>query len=65
MDKEKIEPFYQLRAKEVVDVIFDKHYFKDSVTRDDMQKVEDFLAWNMQYQCQSAVQCALLINKAE
>jgi hypothetical protein len=62
---EKIEPFYQIRAKEIVDMLFDKGYFKEDVSRDGMNDVESFLAWSFQVQCESAKRIALLIKQTK
>ena len=61
--EEKIESFYQVRAKEFVDVLFNQEYFRKDVSRDGMKDVENLLAWIFQTQCQSAVKCALLTKK--
>ena len=63
MKDETIEPFYQVRAKEIVDMLFDKGYFREDVSRDGMNDVENFLAWSFQTQCQSSVKIALLTKK--
>ena len=59
----KIEPFYQMRGKEIVDALFDKGYFREDVDRTSMQGVEDFIAWYIQIQCKSAVKLTEL-NKS-
>ncbi len=59
-ENKKSQPYYQLRAKEIVDVLFDKNYFKEDVNRDDMQGVEDFIAYTLQSQSEMSVKCALL-----
>ena len=59
-EKEKIEAFYQINGKEIVDALFDKGYFREDVSRDSMQDVEDFLAWYIKIQCKSAVKMAEL-----
>lgn len=64
MKDEKIEQFYQIRAKEIIDLLFDKNYFREDVSRDDMQGIEDFLAWSFKTQCESAVKCAELSKRA-
>ncbi len=63
--KEKVEPFYQIRAKEIIDMLFDKGYFREDVSRDGMNKVEDFLAWSFQAQCDSAIRCSELVKKVK
>jgi len=47
--EEKIEEYYQNRAKELIDCMFDTKIFKDEITRDDMKSFEDLVAFN--YQC--------------
>lgn len=63
MSEEKIDGFYQVRGKEVIDMLFDKGFFREDVSRDGMKDVEDFLAWLFQTYCNSAVKCALLTKK--
>jgi hypothetical protein len=62
-EEKKIEPFYQARAKDFVDVLFDKGYFREDVSRDGMNDVEDLLAYFVQSYCESAVKCVLLTKK--
>jgi len=63
--EEKVEGYYQIRAKELIDLLFDKKYFREDVSRDDMQGIEDFLAWTLQTQCKMAVKCALLSKRTK
>lgn len=63
MEDEKVEGFYQERGKEIVDMMFDKGYFREDVSREGMKQVEDFLAWYIQTQCNSAVKVALLTKR--
>jgi len=65
MMDEKIDGYYQMRAKEIVDMLFDKGYFREDVSRDDMNDVENFLAWSFQMQCEFAKKIALLIKKTK
>lgn len=60
---EEIEPFYQMRAKEFVDMLFDKGYFRDDVSRDGMKDVEDLLAYFFKSYTDSSVKCALMVKK--
>lgn len=60
---DKIEGYYQARAKEVVDMLFDKGYFREDVSRDGMKDVEDFIAWDFQTQCESAKRITLLTKR--
>lgn len=44
----QIEKYYQARAKFLVDMLFDKGLFIEGVSRDDMQAVEDLIAFEYQ-----------------
>jgi len=61
--EDKIEGFYQVRAKEIVDMLFDKGYFREDVSRDGMKDVEDFITWDLQFQCEQAKKMARLIKR--
>lgn len=50
---EKIEPYYQARAKDFVDSMFDAKVFNEKMTRDNMQGYEDLLAFLMQSESKS------------
>lgn len=47
MEKE-IEKYYQNEAKRIVDNLFDADVFNPKLTRDDMQKLEDLIAYYFQ-----------------
>jgi hypothetical protein len=61
--REKIEPFYMKRAEEFIDCLYDKGYFREDVKRDDMRKLDEFLGFLFQTQCQSAVTCSELTRR--
>ncbi|HBI17167.1 MAG TPA: hypothetical protein DDY52_03395 [Candidatus Moranbacteria bacterium] len=44
MEKQKIEPYYQMRAKEIIDGMFSAKVFHEKITRDDMNGFEDLIA---------------------
>lgn len=44
MEKE-ISKHHQDRAKALVDMLFDTKIFKSEITRDDMQAIEDYIAF--------------------
>lgn len=46
--KEEIELYYQKEAKMIIDSMFDCKVFNEKITRDDMQKHEDFIAFLFQ-----------------
>lgn len=43
-----IEKYYQARAKNLVDTLFEKGLFNDSLSRDDMRAVENLIAFEYQ-----------------
>jgi len=63
MKETKIEPYNQAKAKHLVDLLFDKGLFADGVSRDDMQSVEDLIAFEYQVNADSAKRCAEFFAK--
>jgi hypothetical protein len=61
----EVEEFYQSRAKEFVDELFDKGYFREDVSRDGINDVENLLAFLFQQYCESAKRCALLVKRVK
>lgn len=59
----EIEPHYQAQAKRLVDVLFDKGYFSDTLSRDGMDDVEGLLALYLQLGAESAARCAEMNKK--
>jgi len=64
MNEEKVEGYYQARAKETVDMLYDKGFLDQSVSRESMQHLEDYLAWWVQNSCHSAVRVHDLSKRA-
>ena len=64
-DELEIEGFYQSRAKEFIDTLFNKGYIREDVSRDGMKDIEDFLAYVIQSYCQSAAKVALLSKRVK
>jgi len=54
MNEEKIEPYYQNNAKQIIDSMFDVKIFKEEITRDDMIGFEDLIAYYLQSQAYTA-----------
>lgn len=46
--KQEIDKYYQNEAKRIVDNLFDAKVFNPSLTRDDMQNLEDLIAFYFQ-----------------
>jgi hypothetical protein len=62
-EEKKIEPHYQAQAKQLVDCLFDKGYFSETLSRDGMNDVEDLLAFSLQLAAESAARTAVLAKK--
>lgn len=62
-DTEKIEPYYQRQAKEFIDMMHDNKMINPIFSRDDMQALEDYIAYLLQSGAQSSAKAALIIDK--
>lgn len=62
-ESKPINSFYAHRAKEVVDMLFDKRFLNDDLDRDTVNRLQDFLGYCFQSQAESAVKCAELAAK--
>ncbi len=63
MSEKPIEKYYQVRAKHLVDLLFDKRLFADGVSRDHMQSVEDLIAFEYQSSADSEKRVAEFLTK--
>jgi hypothetical protein len=57
-EENKIEPYYQLQAKQIIDSMFDCKVFSEKMSRDDMQGFEDLLAFYFHSHAKTAGRCA-------
>lgn len=55
--------YFKQDAKQIVDMLFDTKCFKDDVSRDDMNSVEDFIKEMMQIKFESNLKLKSLIDK--
>ena len=55
------EPFYQKQAKDLTNVLFDKRFLNDQLSRESIDWLEDYLGFVIQSAAQSAVKCAVLV----
>jgi hypothetical protein len=62
-EQKEVQPFYRQRAKEVTDMLFDKRFLNDDLDRETTNRLEDFLGWLFQSQCEFAVRSAELAAK--
>lgn len=60
---EKVEPYYLARGKEVVDMLYDKHYLDNDVTRESMSDLDEYMGFLFQMYVESAVKVDRLTRK--
>lgn len=66
MSKKKapeVDIYYQRRAKELVDLLFNKRFLNDELSRDSINWLEDYLAFVESSSCEMAAKTALLTAK--
>lgn len=56
MTKRKIEKYYRIRAREFIDLLHDKGYFDEEVTRASMRQLQEYLAFVLQSQVSISVE---------
>lgn len=59
----KIQKHHKERAKHLVDLLFNKGLFAEDVSRDDMQAVEDLIAFEYQSNETSVKRCLDFLQK--
>ena len=62
-EETKIEPYYQMQAKQFVDCLFDAGRLSESLSRDGMKRIEDLLALMFQQQVNGAVRTSGLVKQ--
>lgn len=64
MSKDKeVDGYYIKQAENFIDSLFDKGYFSDNLTRDDMRKIDELLAYLFQSYVDSGVRMSELTRK--
>ena len=61
--EEKIEPYYQKRGEELVDLLYDAGYLNPQLKRASFKEIEDYIAYTYQSYSQSSVKAALFTAK--
>jgi len=62
-EMKKAEPFYQRVGQEMIDMLYDKGFLDQSVSREAMRDLDSFMADMFQSYVDSAVRCAELTMK--
>jgi len=64
-DEKQIEAFYRIRAREFVDMLADKGFLAEDLSRESSRDVENLLGYMFQVQCEGAVKCSELVKKVK
>ena len=62
-DDTEIDPYYQKRAEELVDLLYDKNYINPEINRKSLSELEDYIGYVLQSQSESAAKSATLLAK--
>ncbi len=60
-----VEPYYQNRAKGVVDLLFDNKLFRYGLTRDALQEIENYIGFLFQSDAKMSAKAALMLEKVK
>lgn len=60
---DKVEPYWLAQGKEVVDMLYDKHYLDNELTRDSMTELDEYFGFLFHSYVESAVKVDRLIRK--
>jgi hypothetical protein len=63
MSVEETEPYYKKRGQELIDLLVDKGFIRDDVSREETRVLEDYIGFLFQSTARSAEQTALLMRK--
>lgn len=61
-DVEPVEPYYQRRAKDFVDMMYDNKMLSPDFSRDDLQAVEDYVGFLLESAAKSAAKTAVMLH---
>lgn len=59
----KVEEYYKREAKELIDLLFDKHFLNPELTLESIDWLEEYIGFVFQSKCQSAAKIATLSAK--
>ena len=63
-EEKKVEPYYKARAKETVDMLYDKGFLSDDLARESIDWLENYIGFLFQALCETSVRASQLIKKA-
>ena len=59
----EVDEYYKRQAKDLVNLLFDKRFLSDNLSRESIDWLEDYLGFVIQSQANAAAKCAVLIAK--
>lgn len=57
-----VEPYYKREAKDLTDLLFDKRFLADDLSRESIDWLEDYIGFLFQSKCEMATKSALLLK---
>jgi len=63
MTEINVEEYYKRQAKDLTNLLFDKGFLNNELTRESIDWLEDYIGFIIQSQCQTAAKVAVLIAK--
>lgn len=58
-----VEDYYKRQAKDLTNLLFDKRFLSDDLSKEAIDWLEDYIGFILQSQCQSAAKAAVLTKK--
>ena len=58
----EVEPYYFKKAQELVDLLVDKHFMRDDVSREETRILDDYIGYLFQSQAKMVEKTTLLLR---
>ena len=59
----EVDAYYKRQAKDLVNLLFDRRFLSDDLSRESIDWLEDYVGFVIQSQANSAAKCAVLVAK--
>ena len=59
----KVEEFYKIESKELIDLLFDRNFLNPKMTRESISWLQEYVGFLFQSKCQLAAKTAILVAK--
>jgi len=63
-EEKEVEPYYKARAKETVDMLYDKGFLSDDLARESIDWLENYVGFLFQALCETSIRASELKKKA-